>query len=269
MQNSAGRGSVCGSGVRADFFGRAADFLRALNPCVKLVCVLVFLICVVSSDKYGFSGLLAYLALPIWGGAVLGVSFYREFLKSLPALVLAAGAGVAGLFFDTDTAFRIFGVAVSFGGVAFCVLMMKAYLCVWAAVLFAACTDTNDICAALGKFKVPCLLVFQIMLTARYLEVVCGEAGRIVRAYALRSPSRPRVAFSHFPHILVSLLLRSIERSDRIFYAMKGRGFDARAYRFRAMPLKFSDALFGAVFCAACILIRVFNVARALEFFVL
>lgn len=79
MQNSAGRGSVCGSGVRADFFGRAADFLRALNPCVKLVCVLVFLICVVSSDKYGFSGRSRISRCRFGAGRFWGYRFIANF----------------------------------------------------------------------------------------------------------------------------------------------------------------------------------------------
>lgn len=244
---------------------KCGNFLEALNPCAKLTSLIVFLLCVVSFKKYEFSALLPYLALPLLGAAFLKIGFLEMFLKSLPALFLAAMAGIANLFLDTQCAFKIFSLPISYGMLSFLSLILKAYLCVGAAIIFAKCTSPNDIAAALGKLKVPCILVLQLMLTARYLETIANEAFKISRAYAIRSPQHPQIKFSHFPHILLSLLLRSVDRAGRIFKAMQCRGFSARLYKTKKMPYKICDAIFFAAFTTLCLAFRFFNLPQILE----
>lgn len=102
--------------------------------------------------------------------------------------------------------------------------------------------------AALAKLKVPKMVALQLLLTARYLGTLADEASRMCRAYALRSPSHPKIRMRHFPHMLVSLLLRSADRADGIFAAMQNRGFTeipARTGRIRIAEL--AAAAFGRI----------------------
>lgn len=251
--------------VDGDRATAAEHFCRSLNPCAKLLSLLAFLVCTVSFDKYDISGLVPLLALPLFGGAVLDVSLGAMLRRSLPALVLVGLAGVANPFFDRRCVCEIFSLPISGGVVSLAVLLLKTFLCVSAAVLFARCTPTNDISAALGKFKIPCVIVVQLMMTARYLETISDEARRIVRAYLLRSPDSKFVEFRHFPHVLTSLMLRSIDRADAVYKAMKCRGFDAQAYRSKSLPIRTYDILFAAVFFALCAFVRFAEPVRLLE----
>ena len=233
--------------------------MRALHPCVKIAAILVFAISVASLGKYDFADLLPYLALPIVGAALLDVSNKSILLKSLPAILLAAAAGCANVFLDTVTAFKIFSIPISFGLISLSSLLLKAYLCVAGAMILAHGSTPNDIAYALGKLKLPCVVSLQLMFTARYLDTLASEALRISRAYSLRSPQHPKIRFSHFPQILLSLLLRSIDRANRIYKAMRCRGFSPRNYKLREIPFRAKDAAFLALFAASSIALRLFN----------
>ena len=240
----------------------AEAFLRGLNPCTKLASLLVFVISVVSVGKYELSSLIIYLSLPVFASVILEMSAWQIFLRTMPALLLAVAAGAANIFTDTGAAFEIANVSVSLGVLSFLTLILKAYLCVSLAIVLSRTSSPNDIAYALGKFKMPCIIAIQLMLTARYLETIGGEAFRICRAYALRSPKHPKIRLRHFPHIFLSLLLRSVDRANRIYKAMQCRGFDPRNYKFRNIAFKFADFAFFAAFLALCCALRFFNPAK-------
>lgn len=264
MQADETRAGFCSAGAGEGGIAAAERFCRSLNPCAKLLSLLCFLTCTVSFGKYDVSGLVPLLALSFLGGALLGVPLGAVFRRSLPALILVGFAGAANPFLDRRCVLGIFSLPISGGIISLAALLLKTFLCVSAAMIFARCTPTNDISAALGKFKIPCVIVVQLMMTARYLETIADEARRVVRAYLLRSPDSKFVEFRHFPHVITSLMLRSIDRAESVYRAMKCRGFDARAYRSKSLPVKISDILFAAVFCALCAFARLADPVRLL-----
>lgn len=241
----------------------APFFLREANPCVKLAALAVYIACAVSFDKYDFIALLPFLALPAIGGAAVGIGVREMLRKALPAVVLASAAGAANPFIDGKIAFSLFGIAVPFGAVSLATLALKAYLCVAATVVFAKCTTPHETAEALSALKVPKTAVLQLLLTARYLGTLSEEASRMSRAYALRSPAHPKIRMRHFPHMLVSLLLRSADRADGIFAAMQNRGFaDIPA---RTERIRIAELAAAAAFSAACIAARMLDIPQIIE----
>jgi cobalt/nickel transport system permease protein len=65
-------------------------------------------------------------------------------------------------------------------------------------------------------------------MTWRYLSVLLGEASAINTAYMLRSPGSRGIKMKDMGSFLGQLLLRSIDRAERVYAAMKCRGFDGR-----------------------------------------
>lgn len=241
----------------------APDFLRKANPCIKLAALAVYIVCAVSFGKYDFAALLPFLAVPVIGGAAAGIGLREMLKKTMPAIILAAAAGAANPFIDREAAFSVFGIGVPFGAVSLATLVLKAYLCAAAAVVFAKCTTPHETAEALAKLKVPKAVALQLLLTARYLGTLADEASRMCRAYALRSPSHPKIRMRHFPHMIVSLLLRSADRADGIFAAMQNRGFTeipARTGRIRIAELAAA-----AAFSAACLAARMLDIPQIIE----
>lgn len=125
-------------------------------------------------------------------------------------------------------------------------------LSAWSAVLLVVLsTPVPDMLAVLQRLKVPGVLISLMVLMHRYLFVLNGEQEKIRTAQRARlGYGNRRMALRHAGQLAGTVLVRSLERSDRIFSAM-----EARLYRdgipVLARPYRTSGALAaGAVgFC--------------------
>jgi cobalt/nickel transport system permease protein len=84
----------------------------------------------------------------------------------------------------------------------------------------------NDLLYALIGFHLPSLIVIQIMMTYRYMSVLLEETSVMYHAYLLRSPKEKGIKINDMGSFLGQLLLRSFDRAERIYQAMKCRGFE-------------------------------------------
>jgi cobalt/nickel transport system permease protein len=93
-----------------------------------------------------------------------------------------------------------------------------------AAVLRAV--EVPDLLQALARLRAPPLFVTLMALMVRYLELLEGEAARMLRARDLRGMPPTVRQRAHVAGCMVgSLFLRSFERSERVSVAMQSRGF--------------------------------------------
>ena len=235
------------------------------NALAKSAALFVFVVCVVSFGKYDAFCLVIYFAFPLFFGAMCKISQGEILRKALPAIFVAFIAGVANVFIEQKTAFKVFSFCVSFGVLSLFTLLLKAYLCVAMAVIFAKTTPVNEIAGTLAKLKIPCIVVMQIMLTIRYLNCVCSEASRMAKAYALRSPMHPKIKFEHYPAMLANLFMRTLARANSVYNAMQCRNFDIRCYRQAPQNFAINDAVFFAGFACMCLLFRFFNIPLFIE----
>ena len=132
----------------------------------------------------------------------------------------------------------------------FASIVMRSWISVQAAVLLAATTSFPDLLLAFQRLRVPRLFIAIVGLMWRYLFAIGNEATRMLRARTSRSvaplngghgggtiPWRARVAGG----MAGSLLLRSIERGDRVYSAMLSRGYNGELPERDALPLSSRD----------------------------
>ncbi len=118
-------------------------------------------------------------------------------------------------------------------------------------------------CVALRRLGAPRVLATQLLLTFRYLFVLCEEAARVLRAHALRSPDRPRPTLHLGGALLGQLLVRSLSRAERVHAAMCCRGFDGELRLARPWRLSRADAGFVAATCLLLVASRVVDLPSA------
>jgi cobalt/nickel transport system permease protein len=85
---------------------------------------------------------------------------------------------------------------------------------------------------ALSHLHVPDKLTHLLLLTVRYLEVLQREYLRLEAAMRVRG-FRPRISrhtYRSYGYLVGMLLVRSLDRSERVLAAMKCRGFRGRFY---------------------------------------
>lgn len=99
---------------------------------------------------------------------------------------------------------------------------------------------------ALHHLKVPAKLVQLLIFTIRYIEVVGHEYARLRRSMKIRGfqPGFDFHTLRSYGHLIGMLLVRSLDRSERVTAAMKCRGFQGRFYMLHHFSLQRSDALF-------------------------
>jgi cobalt/nickel transport system permease protein len=110
----------------------------------------------------------------------------------------------------------------------------------------------------------PNIFAVQMLMLYRYIFVLVEEGQRMHRARALRTFGRGRIDMKTFAHLVGQLLLRTIDRGQRIHLAMLCRGFDG-TIRIR-QQLRITGRDIGTLLLSAVVLIamRQFNLALLL-----
>jgi cobalt/nickel transport system permease protein len=85
---------------------------------------------------------------------------------------------------------------------------------------------------ALNHLRAPQKLALLLLFTVRYVEVLHREYARLRAAMRVRAfrPGMNRHTYRTFGYLVGMLLIRSLDRSERIVAAMKCRGFAGRFY---------------------------------------
>jgi cobalt/nickel transport system permease protein len=233
-----------------DPYRPGASPLHRLDARVKFVLTLAFILTValVPPGAWAAYILLYALLLSVEILSELGVlTVLKRSTLALP-FVLAALPIIFTL--EQGAALFTFNIgsweltAYSGGLERFISIALKSWLSVQMAIVLSATTPFPDLLVAMRAVRIPRLIVAIFGLMWHYLFVLVDEALRLLRARASRSGQsdqpgmktgggivwRGRVAGG----MAGSLLLRGIERSDRIYMAMLSRGYDGEV---RSFPL--------------------------------
>lgn len=112
------------------------------------------------------------------------------------------------------------------GFAVFTALVIKSTLCLLTMILLANSTPFSDLLALLKRWHFPALLVTTLALMYRYLFLLIDEAERMNRARASRTFGAGRRRSWHLMGTVVGQLgIRSTERAERIYSAMRARGW--------------------------------------------
>ena len=243
--------------------------VHRLDPRTKLITTLVFIVCVASFGKYEVSALLPFFLFPATLIA-LGDLPAGYLLKKL--LVVAPFAVMIGIFnplIDQETLLWVGPLEIAGGWLSFLSILLRFILTVGAALVLIATTSFPGVCRALDRLGVPRIFAAQLLFIYRYIFVLTDEAMRMVRARSLRSFHGRGQGMRVYGHMLGQLLLRTLERAQRIHKAMLSRGFDGEIRVFRPRHIGMPDVLFTAGWSAFFILARTANLPDLLGRFAL
>ena len=146
-----------------------------------------------------------------------------------------------------DPAFTLFTIPFSRDGIrwALC-LACKANGIVLAFTALLGTIDPFTLGHAFHFLRVPDKLTHLLLFTLRYLDVLHHEYANLLRAMKARA-FRPRMnlhTYGSYAYMMAMLLVRSLERSERIMAAMKCRGFRGQFNTFRDFAFQRRDLLF-------------------------
>ncbi len=119
----------------------------------------------------------------------------------------------------------------------------------WAAALLGP-LEANVLGHALHHLRLPRRLVQLLLFTIRYIDVLEREYRRLRTAMRARGfrPRLNRHTYRSYGYLIGMLLVRSLDRSERILAAMKCRGFQGEFYVLDHFRFSGRDAVFAAGF---------------------
>ncbi|MBE0617670.1 MAG: cobalt ECF transporter T component CbiQ, partial [Proteobacteria bacterium] len=172
---------------RLDRLARQDTPVHRLDPRIKLLTTLLFLVSVVSFGKYEISALLPFFLYPVALASAGRIPFGYLSKRLLTVAPFAVLVGIFNPFLDRGTLLHLGELEVSGGWVSFFSIQVRFCLTVGTALVLIAVTSFQGLCAALQRLGVPQVLTVQLLFLYRYLFVLGEEAVRLVRARALRS----------------------------------------------------------------------------------
>jgi len=231
--------------------------IHRLNPLAKLLAAAVYIITVVSFDRYALGRLIPYIFYPALLMALSETPYSMLFRRFLIALPFCLFAGISNVIFDRNTVLIIGGLTISRGVISFFSIMFKAYLCVMAVLILVSATRFSELTNEMRRLRLPQIFIIMFELTYRYIGVLLNEVYSTMSiAYSLRSPNRKGIEMRDMGSFLGQLLLRSFDRAERVYNAMKCRGYALQNITQDNRMLTLYDIVFFAVVSAFCIALR-------------
>ena len=227
----------------------AVSPLEHVDPRSRIVAALAF--AVLTSLANGPATLLAALTLAVVCALLSKLGLWLILKRMAPlnlfmlllvaVMPLTSGGPVIGalgpLVYGADGLRLALTIAVKGNAI---VLMLVALL---------GSLDMNTVGHALNHLHVPDKLTHLMLFTVRYLDVLRNEYLRLRTGARLRGfrPGANRHTYRTYGHLIGMLLVRSLDRSERIVAAMKCRGFRGRFYLLDHFHYSRNDGVFATL----------------------
>lgn len=223
-----------------DGLAEKKSIIHRVHPLSKLLVTFIYLVVLVSFDKYEITGLLSLFFYPVILFSLADIPVLPMIKRLLVVEPLLLGIGILNPLLESHT-ITFWGFTLSQGWLTFASIILKGSLAVTASLLLVATTGMNRIAAALRMLRIPPLFILQLLLLYRYIWVLMEEVGRVLRAYSLRAPRQKGVHPSVWGSLAGQLLLRTLDRAQRVYQSMCLRGFRGEFPANSIPPLRLND----------------------------
>ncbi|MFZ5908055.1 MAG: cobalt ECF transporter T component CbiQ [Nitrospirota bacterium] len=241
-------------------FAEGSSLFHRLDPRVKFLSLMPYIIVVaVMKDLY-----YPVIALLI---SALMIAVARIDLKKLFNRLAAVNIFILLLWvflpftYPGETLFHAGPLSVSREGIFFSLsITLKANAIVLATISVLGTSEVFSLAHALVHLKVPGKLVHLFFFFYRYISVLHEEYTALKRAISMRA-FRPRTTmhtYKTYAYLVGMLLVRSYDRSERVYNAMLCRGFTGRFPIITHFHMHTRDYVFGSVMTLTTLVMGVF-----------
>ncbi|MEW6087917.1 MAG: cobalt ECF transporter T component CbiQ [bacterium] len=247
-----------------DYLSYKDTFIHRLDPRAKLIATLIFIFMVISFPKYEIPGLIPFFIFPIALISLADIPINIILKKLIIVSPFALMVGIFNPILDRKILISLFGLGISGGWISYFSIIIKFILTISSVLILIATTSFPGICMAMEKLGLPSIFVLQLMFIYRYIFVLGEEVVRTNNARELRSFGKRGYEIFIAGSILGNLLLKTIDRSERIYQAMCARGFNGNINLFRKSNFKMIDFFYILILTGIFIVLRFFPVSHTL-----
>lgn len=214
-----------------DDVGEKNSVIHKINPAIKIIVSLAYIMEVISLKNFKLSIciiILLYTLIVMQAGKVPKAMIFKRIAF---VLLIPIGISFTNLLIDPSYNQLILSL----------ILLFKCIFSVMGGLLLIATTGMNNIAVGLRKLKIPKILVLQILMIYRYLALMLEYGESINSAYRLRALNEKGIQLKDFGNIIGQMLLKSFDRAENVYAAMKLRGFEGEYYTNGKMDIKIKD----------------------------
>jgi len=234
-------------------FQEGRSFLHRLDARAKLLIALAFIFAATLTPTGRWEALGGLAILLTVGVALSGLSPLLVLRRSALALPFVLAAVPLLFTREGDALFSVpvlawRWTATDAGLEALLTILLKSGLSVSAAVVLTATTPATDLLRALRGLHAPRVIVATVSFMYRYIFVIGEEGQRLLRARECRSAVIGRDSGGSLRwrarvlgNMVGSLFIRSYERAERIYDAMRSRGYDGELKSLAVTSLRRAD----------------------------
>jgi cobalt/nickel transport system permease protein len=139
-------------------------------------------------------------------------------------------------------------------------IVIRGLLSVQAVILLVMTTGFYRVCRGLKRLGVPTVFTTQLLLVYRYIYVLLDEAIDMDRGRQARGYGRKGYGVKMWGTFIGQLLLRTVDRAERVHKAMLSRGFDGQIRLLTLSRWQWRDTLFVAICCAVFAVLRMYRI---------
>ncbi|MBF0407075.1 MAG: cobalt ECF transporter T component CbiQ [Candidatus Riflebacteria bacterium] len=252
-----------------DILADQKTIVHRLDPRAKLLTTFVFLMTVISFNRYEVSAMVPFFIYPVFlflFGNLPAEYFLKRLVFILPFILML---GIMNPVFDREIFCKVGTINISRGWISFLSIFLKSILTISASFALIATTGFYETCNSLRIFRVPEIFVVQLLFVYRYLILLIDEASRMFRAARLRTFSDSPLNLKVWTSLIGNLLLRSADRATRIHRAMLARGFSGQFQLSINKSFSPGAAFFFLIFSVLFIIMRFNNLSLLLGSFIL
>jgi cobalt/nickel transport system permease protein len=230
-------------------FAEGTSIFHRLDPRVKFISLMPYIIvvAVMKDPKYPAIALLA---------SCLMIVFARIDMKKLLNRLAAVNIFILLLWvflpfsYPGDAVLRFGPLSASREGILFALsVTLKANAIILATIAILGTSEVFSLAHALVHLKVPNKLVYLFFFFYRYISVLHEEYTTLKRAISVRAfkPKSNMHTYKTYAYLVGMLIVRSYDRSQRIYNAMLCRGFTGRFPIITHFHMHTRDYVFGGL----------------------
>lgn len=235
-------------------------FIHNLHPITKIITTIIYIILVVSLNMYNLSKLIpffVYIYLLSQLSELTQKFLFKKFMFALPFCLCF---GISNIFLNTDIAITLQGFNITYGMISFISIMLKTYLTIASIFILISTTNLRDIYASLEKLKVPNIFITQLNLTYRYISTLINEADTMYTSYKLKDVNSKGIRLKYIGSFLGSLLLRSMNKANKIYIAMKLRGYNGKYEYMKNYHFSYKDTIYMIFTILILCIFKIYNI---------
>ena len=205
---------------KIDELGDRNTMIHGIDSSIKIIVTIIYVIKVISMKQFIISDITCIVLYPLILFKVGKVPIKFIVKKIIFILPIILGLSVINLIIDFSYSEIYFSL----------LLLFKCTFALIGALLLIVTTGVNNLAFGLKKLKIPNILIMQILMLYRYIILMMEEFYRVKSAYELRTLGEKSMTMKDYGQIVGQMFLKTIDRSEKVYEAMKLRGFEEDLY---------------------------------------